>query len=90
MVVESLITKLIKAGAVQKRQNELAFTNSFGRYLVACLGNYPVKSASVKTWREMLGKYDPSLETLSIEEIHVVLSLLYYNLNKTRTSLIDT
>jgi hypothetical protein len=38
----------------------------------------------------MLGKYDPSLETLSMEEIHVVLSLLYYNLKNTRTSLIDT
>lgn len=90
MVVESLITKLISAGAVQKRQNELTFTNSFGRYLVACLGNHPLKSASVKTWREMLGKYDPSLETLSIEEIHVVLSLLYYHLSNTRTSLVDT
>lgn len=82
MVVDSLITKLIEAGAVQKSRNELAFTNSFRRYLVAIIGNYP-KSVSVQNWRLMLGGYDPSLETLSMEEIHIVLSLLYYNLNNT-------
>ena len=88
MVVDNLITKLIDAGAVQKSRNELAFTNSFQRYLVATIRNDPAENVSLKSWREILGRYDPSLETVSIQEMHVILSLLYYNLKNT-TSTID-
>jgi hypothetical protein len=77
----------MQAGAVEKHQNQLAFSESFGAYLTRCLDENPASMASLKSWREMLGRYDPTLSSLSIHEIHVILSILYYHLNRPQAGL---
>lgn len=81
MVVDGLIKKLMQAAAVEKHGKELAFSNSFRSYLVECVDGDPARLSSLQSWRVMLGKYDPSLALLSIQEVHVILSLLNYQLN---------
>lgn len=81
LAVTGLIAKMVLAGVVTKYKGDLAFTDSFGKYVFLCASREPLKMASVTGWRDMLAAFNPKLSGLSAEEVAAVAMLLFYHLN---------
>jgi hypothetical protein len=78
---EGLISKLIIEGAVERRRDELRFTNSLCSHLAGYNPEECLKTGKSIGWRKMLQEFTPALGLLSNEEIAMTIALLDYFLN---------
>lgn len=86
MPLNELLQKLSVAGAVERRQGELTFTVPFGSYLVWSIGTGSIRSGCIEAWNDILSGFDPSLSSLSCEDITSIILLLEYYLSHTETA----
>lgn len=89
MLVNGLIGKLMDARAVEKRDGELTFTNSFGGYLLCSISYNSAKAGTIQGWREILADFESSLVNLSADEIEATVMLLDYYMNHPATAAVD-
>ncbi len=61
MVTDGLIGKLLTSGIAEKLTEEIKFTNRFLVHVALYSKYIRSKGASVNSWREMLGAFDPTL-----------------------------
>ena len=64
LTITALITKLIAAGVVRKKDGDVAFTVKFGTYLYRYPSASPAKIGTLSGWREMLTGYNQSFRDL--------------------------
>jgi hypothetical protein len=80
---QSLIQKLHAAGVIDKRVNELRFSDEFCRHLVAFNRAHGFKgSGTIETWRDILDDFNESLNSMSDKEVATTIVLLDYFLDK--------
>lgn len=78
-----LIRKLLAAGVIDKRVNELKFSDEFCRHLVVYNKNHGFKGGgTIEVWREILVEFNSSLEMMSDKEVATTIVLLDYFLDK--------
>jgi len=83
MSPNGLVGKLLVAGVVELRTNELRFTDHFCSYLVSFNDNHiHAKVGSIEGWHDVICSFDSSLDSLSEEEIAITIVLLDYFLEK--------
>ena len=82
MVTAGLITKLVRAGAVERRINELRFSGGLCSHLAQYDLAQCLKDGEVRGWRKMLADFAPELASLSYEEVSITITLLDYFLNE--------
>ena len=81
MSSNGLIIKLVIAGAVERQLNELRFTSSLCCHLARYNPEESLSAGRIDGWRTMLRDFEPSLGSLSDEEISTTITLLDYFLN---------
>ncbi|MEO9363672.1 MAG: hypothetical protein ABI348_07200 [Nitrososphaera sp.] len=81
MLVNGLIGKLLQAGAAERRDGELTFTNAFGGYLLCSISYNSARAGTLQGWREILADFESSMANLSADEIEATVMLLDYYLN---------
>lgn len=86
MSLNELFSKLCIAGAIEKRGGELTFTIPFGSYLIWAVGTSSSRSGCMEGWNDILSGFDPSLGSLSVDEITSIILLLEYYLGHTETT----
>jgi hypothetical protein len=83
---DGLIKKLHKAGVIDKRINELKFSDEFCKHLVRCNRNQGFKGGgTIEIWRGILVDFNESLEIMSDKEIATTIVLLDYFLDRLTT-----
>ena len=80
---KSLIQKLHTAGIIDKRVNELRFSDEFCRHLVAFNRAHGFKgSGTIEIWRDILNDFNKSMDSMSDKEVATTIVLLDYFLDK--------
>lgn len=74
-----LIRKLVASNVIEKRADRLDFTLNFDSYLSWHPERNKLNAGSIEDWAEMLKGYHHSLESLSSEEVAIVIVLLEYS-----------
>lgn len=82
MTTQGLITKLIRAGVVERRIDELRFTGILCSHLAQYDPVQCLRDGEIKSWRKMLADFAPVLASLSDEEVSITITLLDYFLNE--------
>lgn len=82
MATSGLITKLIRAGVIERRISELRFTPDFCSHLGQYDPSECLKDGEIKSWRNMLRDFASELNSLSDEEVSITITLLDYFLNE--------
>jgi hypothetical protein len=78
-----LIEKLLAAGVVEKRTDDLKFSDDFCKHLVYCNRNYGFKGGgTLEVWRQIMVKFKSGLDGLSDKEIATTIVLLDYFLDR--------
>ena len=78
-----LIRKLIAGGVVDKRINELKFSDEFCKHLVEYNRQHGFKGGgTIETWREILVEFNSALELINDKEVATTIVLLDYFLDK--------
>ena len=78
-----LIRKLIAGGVVDKRINELKFSDEFCKHLVEYNQRHGFKGGgTIETWREILVEFNSALELINDKEVATTIVLLDYFLDK--------
>jgi len=77
-----LITRLVRAGAVERRFDELRFSPGLCSHLASYDPASCLKDGEVKGWRGMLADFAAELSSLSDEEVSITITLLDYFLNE--------
>ena len=78
-----LIRKLIAGGVVDKRVNELKFSDEFCKHLVDYNREHNFKGGgTIETWREILTEFNKALEMMSDKDVATTIVLLDYFLDK--------
>ena len=86
MQESGLIEKLLAGGVVEKRIEDLRFTDDFCKHLVYYNRNCGFKGGgTLEVWRQILVKFKPVLDGLSDKEIAITIVLLDYFLDKIGT-----
>jgi hypothetical protein len=81
-----LIEKLLAAGVVEKRTEDLKFSDDFCKHLVYCNRNYGFKGGgTLEIWRQIMVKFKSGLNDLSDKEIATTIVLLDYFLDRIKT-----
>jgi len=81
-----LIEKLLAAGVVEKRTEDLKFSDDFCKHLVYCNRNYGFKGGgTLEIWRQIMVKFKSGLDGLSDKEIATTIVLLDYFLDRITT-----
>lgn len=81
MSVAALMDKLLLAGAVTKDETALTFTSRFAGYLIWTIGTTQLLDTTMGDWRNILSMFNPSLESLTCDEIADAVLLFEYYLN---------
>ncbi|HKU48452.1 MAG TPA: hypothetical protein VJP79_00755 [Nitrososphaera sp.] len=80
---KGLIQKLVGGGVVDKRINELKFSEEFCKHLVSYNRLYGFRGGgTIEIWREILTEFNGSLESMSDKEVATTIVLLDYFLEK--------
>ena len=83
---QGLIQKLLAAGVIDKRINELKFSDEFCKHLVSFNNLNGFKGGgTIEVWREILDEFDESLKMISDREVATTIVLLDYFLDKIST-----
>ena len=82
MAAQGLITKLVRAGAIERRLDELRFTSDLCSHLAQYDPEECLRAGEIRSWRKMLEDFAPDLSSLSDEEVSVTITLLDYFLNE--------
>lgn len=82
MSTPGLITKLVRAGAIERRIDELQFTASLCNHLAQYDQDEYLRHGEITSWRKMLGDFEPGLASLSDEEVSITITLLDYFINE--------
>jgi len=77
-VTSSLIPKLLVAGAAEEHNGVLDFSDSFKAHIVAHIGDRSKDIETMSGYRNILGKYDPSLASLEVDEVLDLIKLLLF------------
>jgi hypothetical protein len=78
-----LIEKLLAAGVVEKRTDDLKFSDDFCKHLVYCNRNYGFNGGgTLEVWRQIMVKFKSGLDGLSDKEIATTIVLLDYFLDR--------
>jgi len=83
-ISDGLIEKLVAAGAVERDQEELKFTDRFCSHLTACNLSQYLRAGEAKGWRIILRYFNPILGSLSDAEISKTICLFAYFVNNSR------
>lgn len=81
MSVTSLMDKLMKAGALEKSEGMSTFSSQFAGYLIWTIGTSQVLDTTIGDWYNILAMFNPSLRTLSHDELVDTVLLFEYYLN---------
>lgn len=81
MSASTLINKLIEVGAVEKDEGMLSFSSKFAGYLIWTVGTSQLLDTTVGDWKNILTMFDPSLKSLSCDEVADAVLLFDYYLN---------
>lgn len=87
MPMAVLVEKLLKAGVVERQRGMLRFTPRFAGYLIWTAGTGQVLDSTAEAWRKVLAMFNPSLESLSTDEIKDAVSLFEYYLGHPDTAI---
>lgn len=88
MAEASLMEKLRKCGAVEMRNGVPDFKRAFSDYLIWTLGKRDMLDTTVGDWLAILSAFDPSLRTLSVDDVVDVATLFIYHLRHLETTVI--
>ncbi len=81
-----LIQNLLAAGVIDKRVNELKFSDAFCKHLVFYNRASGLRGGgTIETWREIMVEFNKSLEMLSDKDVATTIVLLDYFLDKLST-----
>lgn len=81
-----LIEKLLTAGVIEKRINELKFSDEFCKHLVSWNHKYGFKGGgTIEVWRQIMLEFNKSSDSLSDKDIAMTIVLLDYFLDKIGT-----
>lgn len=81
-----LIRKLLAAGVIDKRIDQLKFSDEFCRHLVSYNHSHGFKGGgTLETWREILVGFNSGLEIMSDNEVATTIVLLDYFLDRLTT-----
>lgn len=75
------------AGAATRQNGVLVFSQSFNSHIVAYSGNQNKKLETVSALRDMLGAFDPSLASLSVDELADLMALLVFQFEAIKAAL---
>jgi hypothetical protein len=81
LAIPGLIAKLILAGVITKNNDDLAFTEEFGKHVYSYAIANPVKIGSVSGWQDILVRFNLRLSRLCTNEVAAVPVLLDYHLH---------
>jgi hypothetical protein len=80
---KGLIQWLLDARVIDKRINELRFSDEFCKHLIAYNGVEGFNGGgTIEIWREILTEFDKSLESLSDKDVAMTIVLLDYFLER--------
>ena len=82
----SLIPKLVNAGAAERHNGVLDFTDSFKAHIVTHIGDRSKDIETMSGYRNILGKYDPSLASLEVDEMLALIRLLLFQFESLKAS----
>ena len=81
-----LIQKLLAAGVIDKRIDEVKFSDEFCKHLVSYNNLNGFKGGgTIEVWRDILDEFDDSLKAISDKEVATTIVLLDYFLDKIST-----
>jgi hypothetical protein len=79
LATNNLVPKLVIAGAATRQNGILVFSQPFNSHIIACSDIIKNKKLeTVSAWRNMLGAFDPSLASLSVDELADLIALLVF------------
>ena len=87
MATNNLVQKLVMAGAATRQNGILVFSQSFNSHIIACSDNQNKKLETVSTWRNMLSAFEPSLASLSVDELADLIALLVFQFEAMKAAL---
>ncbi|AIC15198.1 hypothetical protein NVIE_009700 [Nitrososphaera viennensis EN76] len=87
-VENGLIQRLIEAHAVERHQNDIAFTKSFRKFVARQRGKI-TKEQTLEDWRLILGAYDYRLVNLTADEAGATMVLLEFFADNAKTAIPD-
>ena len=73
------MAKLRDVGAIELQNGQLSFTREFRFYVMKQLSGEKIPAKPVPFVQRLLGGYEPSLASLSIQEMSDVMTLLLFN-----------
>ncbi len=87
-VESGLIRKLMQAQAVERHQNDIAFTKPFQKFIAQQRGRIP-KDQTLEGWRLVLAAYDCVLANLTADEAGATMILLEFFADNTKAAIPD-
>jgi hypothetical protein len=85
---DSLIDKLVLAGAVEKLGRGVSFTNEFAGHVVWTVGTSALMEMTVRNWLDVLRDFHPTLGSLTPDEVADTVLLFDYYLSNPETPVV--
>lgn len=77
-----MISKLLAANVLGRKNGDIAFTSAFGKHLLSCTENNPAMRGTVSEWHDIFTTFNSDLSDLTVDEVSAILVLLDYQLSK--------